>query len=404
MFHIPELTDQVIDHLHADVTSLRNCALVARSWVPAAQFHIFFSVNIKHDATCRLLCDILAVSPHIARYIRNIYIYFEVTRPSFSSLLDLRLPEPRRLSIVNCPHTDELALIRHLIELPSLTDIRFFSGTSVSRAQLDYLARTRTLTTKLGHLLLYSASDTPAPEDEDGLPCADPLNLSALNVSGDATLVTHILADPDGPINLRTIEALTFDTNDIGCLQRLLTVCGADLVVLEILISSPTLASHIHIGSSTIPFLIDLLLYDITAPTLPAVLALLSQLDPRTAALRTLRLAPADSSSVETVSLSHAQHSPFSPTPTNESTWRTIDAALGALPHLVRVDVDVDVDVDGGTVQAFKACFPTLVRKDILKLNITINVLPADPKSRSPPASESADVQDGEGELPLGAF
>ncbi|KAJ7026643.1 hypothetical protein C8F04DRAFT_963479, partial [Mycena alexandri] len=72
MFHIPELTDQVIDHLHADATSLRNCALVARSWVPASQFHIFFSVNIKHDAACRLLCHIVRHSPHIGQYIRNI--------------------------------------------------------------------------------------------------------------------------------------------------------------------------------------------------------------------------------------------------------------------------------------------------------------------------------------------
>ncbi|KAF8189558.1 hypothetical protein K438DRAFT_1593302, partial [Mycena galopus ATCC 62051] len=72
MFLIPELTDQVIDHLHAEPVSLRTCALVARSWVPASQYHIFFSVNIKHDATCRHLCDIIAQSPHIAHYIRMI--------------------------------------------------------------------------------------------------------------------------------------------------------------------------------------------------------------------------------------------------------------------------------------------------------------------------------------------
>jgi hypothetical protein len=249
MFHIAELTDQIIDHLHADPVSLRNCALVARSWAPASQYHIFFSVNIKHDSTCRLLCDMIARSPHIGRYIRNIYIYFEVTRPSFHSLLDLRIPEPRRLSIVNCPHTAELALIRHLILLPSLTDIRFFSGTSVSRAQLDYLARTRT--TKLGSLLLYSASDTPAPEDKDWVSSVAPLGVTALNVSGDVTLVTTILVDPHGPINLSTIEALTFDTNDINCLQRLLNICGAELVVLELLVSSRASIYHSY---TSVPF------------------------------------------------------------------------------------------------------------------------------------------------------
>lgn len=243
MFHIPELTDQVIDHLHADPASLRNCALVARSWAPASQYHIFYSVNIKKDQTCRLLCDMIARSPHIGHYIRNIYIYFEVTRPPFVSLRELRVPEPRRLSIVNCPHTEELALIRHLICLPSLTDIRFFSGTSVSRAQLDYLAQTRT--TQLGSLLLYSASDTPAPEDNEWVSSVAPLGVSALNISGEATLVTETLVDPHGPIKLRNIEALTFDTNDIACLPRLLAVCGAEVVVLEILVPSGDYQSYL---------------------------------------------------------------------------------------------------------------------------------------------------------------
>ncbi|KAJ7760836.1 hypothetical protein DFH07DRAFT_425681 [Mycena maculata] len=373
MFHIPELTDQVIDHLHADPASLRNCALVSRSWVPASQYHIFFSVNIKKDRTCRLLCDMITRSPHIGWYIRNIYIYFEVTRPSFVSLAALRVPEPRRLSIVNCPHTEELALIRHLICLPSLTDIRFFSGTSVSRAQLDYLAQTRT--TKLGSLLLYSASDTPAPEDKEWASSPQPLGVSALNVSGDVTLVTHTLIDPHGPINLRNVEALTFDTNDISCLQKLLRICGADLVVLELLISTGAppynhalhlpaltrtadcLASHVHIGRSTIPYLIDLLLYDITTESLPAVLHLLAQLAPA-AALRTLRLAPRDAD----------VSSPFAPTPANRVLWTAIDHVLDALDDLVALEVDDVWAMDPEVGAHFVACFPNLVRKQVLNV------------------------------------
>jgi hypothetical protein len=239
MFHIPELTDQIIDHLHDDPSSLRNCALVARSWAPASQLHIFFSVNIKDDPTCRLLCDIISQSPHIGRYIHNIYIYFDVTRPLFSSLLDLPIPAPRRLSIVNCPHTAELALIRHLFQLPSLTDVRFFSGTSVSRSQLEYLAHNRPA--KLGSLMLYSASDTPAPEDKDWtLLSNSSIRVTALNVSGEATLVTSMLTDPEGPIHLSGIEALTFDTADIPCLPPLLAICGPELVVLELSVSSRT--------------------------------------------------------------------------------------------------------------------------------------------------------------------
>ncbi|KAJ7362511.1 hypothetical protein DFH08DRAFT_1024730, partial [Mycena albidolilacea] len=371
MFHIPELTDQIIDHLHADPTSLRNCALVARSWTPASQLHIFFSVNIKDDATCRLLCDIITQSPHIGRYIHNIYIYFDVTRPLFSSLLDLRIPAPRRLSIVNCPHTAELALIRHLFQLPSLTDIRFFSGTSVSRSQLEYLAHNRIA--KLGSLMLYSASDTPALEDKDWTPLSSrSIRVTALNVSGEATLVTSMLTDPEGPIHVVGIEALTFDTPDTPCLPRLLAISGPELVVLELSVSSSSLASQVHIGRSTIPYLIDLLLYDITATTLPAVVALCAQLDP-TAALRTLRLAPSDrppdsdseddNSGTDSTVLAHRVSSPFAPKRANYAQWRALDGVLGALSALEAVDVEgVPPHASAGLLE----CLPGLVRRGIV--------------------------------------
>jgi hypothetical protein len=89
--------------------------------------------------------------------------------------------------------------------------------------------------------MLYSASDTPAPEDKDWKPLLSrSIRVTALNVSGEATLVTSMLTDPDGPIHLSGIEALTFDTADIPCLPPLLAICGPELVVLELSVSSRT--------------------------------------------------------------------------------------------------------------------------------------------------------------------
>ncbi|KAJ6540140.1 hypothetical protein DFH09DRAFT_1323160 [Mycena vulgaris] len=358
MFHIPELTDQVIDHLHADRASLDNCALVSRSWLPASQYHLFFAVDIKHDKTCRRLCDIIIESPHIGSYIRYIYIYFDARLPSFFSLLDLRVPDPRRLSIVNCPHTKELVLIQHLLSDPLLTDVRFFSGTSVSRAQLDYICRIRT--SNLNNLLLYSASDTPAPEDRDWVPSATPLDVSALTISGDATLVTATLTDPSGPINLRAIDALTFDSADTPCLQRMLSICS-DIVILEILVPSTALVSHLHIDERTLPSVTNLRLYDIDATTLPSVLHLLSQLGP-SAALQSLRLGARISDDND----SDTPHpSPFSPTPATRALWTDIDAALSALRALVSVSFD---EPSAGETQTFSpdTCLPILERRKIL--------------------------------------
>ncbi|KAJ7694332.1 hypothetical protein B0H17DRAFT_1131974 [Mycena rosella] len=359
MFHIAELTDQVIDHLYADSESLRNCALVARSWVPAARYHIFFSVTIKHDSTCRRLCDLIARTPHIGGYIRIIYVYFEAHRPPFDSLRDLRVLAPRQLNIVNCPHTTELARISHLLAHPALIGIRFFSGAAVSRVQLAFLAQARAA--PLRDLLLYSASDTPAAEDHAlPAPVPRPLAISMLDIGGDATLVTSTLLDPHGPLNIRTLAALTFDSADIASLPRLLTLCGPSLLVLDILVSSPALAATLHIGRSTLPVLIDLRLFDIGADTLPAVPALLAQLAPA-ALLRNLRLAPRRDDGDPAAS-------PFAPSPANHALWHAVDSALAALRELVSVTVEDLCALEPPAVLGFLGCFPTLVRKGILKM------------------------------------
>jgi hypothetical protein len=43
----PELTDAIINLLHADHETLALCALVCRSWVPASRRHLFSDVSIS---------------------------------------------------------------------------------------------------------------------------------------------------------------------------------------------------------------------------------------------------------------------------------------------------------------------------------------------------------------------
>ncbi|KAI8981268.1 hypothetical protein BD414DRAFT_420185 [Trametes punicea] len=45
-----ELTDYIIDFLYSDARTLATCALVCRSWTPAARFHLFRSI-VLHDHT-----------------------------------------------------------------------------------------------------------------------------------------------------------------------------------------------------------------------------------------------------------------------------------------------------------------------------------------------------------------
>ncbi|OCH84584.1 hypothetical protein OBBRIDRAFT_741339, partial [Obba rivulosa] len=42
----PELTDHIIDFLHDDRQALQACALVSRAWLPSAQLHLFYDIQI----------------------------------------------------------------------------------------------------------------------------------------------------------------------------------------------------------------------------------------------------------------------------------------------------------------------------------------------------------------------
>lgn len=68
----PELTDLVIDFLHNDRASLKNCSLVSHQWLPAARYHLFHTLNpmqMFHDES---LLKLLDSSPDIGRYVHTV--------------------------------------------------------------------------------------------------------------------------------------------------------------------------------------------------------------------------------------------------------------------------------------------------------------------------------------------
>ncbi|KAJ7605393.1 hypothetical protein DFH06DRAFT_904377, partial [Mycena polygramma] len=66
-----ELIDATLDHLHDDRRALRVSAEVARSWTPAAQFHLFTDISAKSTASVQALAEILERGP-IGGYVRTV--------------------------------------------------------------------------------------------------------------------------------------------------------------------------------------------------------------------------------------------------------------------------------------------------------------------------------------------
>lgn len=70
-----ELDDIIIDHLHDDSLTLSQCALVRRSWLPAARYHFWnnLRLNCSLDELNRL-STLISSSPDVRHYVRTVVV------------------------------------------------------------------------------------------------------------------------------------------------------------------------------------------------------------------------------------------------------------------------------------------------------------------------------------------
>ena len=74
----PELWELILDHLWDDASSLRECSLTCRAWLPTARCHLFYHVEFKAQGDCLRFLDTLDSSygaqTDIARFVQSVAI------------------------------------------------------------------------------------------------------------------------------------------------------------------------------------------------------------------------------------------------------------------------------------------------------------------------------------------
>ena len=86
-----EIKDQVIDLLHDDDETLRNCALVSRSWLRQSQKHIFDEVQIVYHLLMKWCRNIAPGEDGLSSFTRKLHVShrspreFETVMPHLSS-------------------------------------------------------------------------------------------------------------------------------------------------------------------------------------------------------------------------------------------------------------------------------------------------------------------------------
>ncbi|KAJ6548121.1 hypothetical protein DFH09DRAFT_1169827 [Mycena vulgaris] len=69
-----ETNDIIIDHLHDDVSTLRQCSLVCKDWLPAVRFHIFSVVHLSLYNIDQMLEVVFYPGSPIPQCIRDLHI------------------------------------------------------------------------------------------------------------------------------------------------------------------------------------------------------------------------------------------------------------------------------------------------------------------------------------------
>ncbi|KZT70431.1 hypothetical protein DAEQUDRAFT_810608 [Daedalea quercina L-15889] len=114
-----EVWEDVIDHLHDDVESLRACSLTNRAWIPATRLHLFAQIELCGERHCLCFQDALkrseAANTNIARHVRSI----AVIGLAFCRLEDSRNPSYVRLRDIfsRLPNVYSLRLERVTIDV-----------------------------------------------------------------------------------------------------------------------------------------------------------------------------------------------------------------------------------------------------------------------------------------------
>ncbi|KAF8511973.1 hypothetical protein JB92DRAFT_346853 [Gautieria morchelliformis] len=284
----PELIDEIIGHVYeadydicrndvgplekGDRSDLLTCSLVCRLWLPSSQRHLFHYIILRTvsgvEAKIQRLDQVLLNSPHLASYIRVLYLpdlanygeyeYFEHRRPAciaidkqLSSLLH-KFTHLQRLKIIGLPWNALAGDLRQslcrVLELPSMAFVY------VDDAQFSCMDNFTNFVNHAGGLtgLTLGTIETSCPQyfkveakqGEDNKEKFERHRISHLTrlnvVCYDNSLSAHWLLGPRSHVDLSHVHTLhifmCYDGDVI--VNRLLCAVGSSLKHVTIILPS----------------------------------------------------------------------------------------------------------------------------------------------------------------------
>ncbi|KAF7305347.1 APH domain-containing protein [Mycena chlorophos] len=262
-----ETHDLIIDHLHDDVPTLRQCSLVCKAWLPAARLHIFSIVDISLYSIDAMLQTIFYPGAPFPSYIRELHIIDGQERTfdpkwvprkvhlvPFDAMTQLSRLALEQIAFEELPGAAMDALrgavsrVKHLdLAHVSFSDLSAYTGFLGGAPSLRSLITCNTT-------LLHVQLDAPAPRDPA---TSTPLlpHLREVNVDlGDRQLLDLICSPENGPPPIGALS-VTLRTNDYmgnAVLARVLKSLGGSLthLFLESFGDDPPPVEQVNLSSN----------------------------------------------------------------------------------------------------------------------------------------------------------
>ncbi|KAJ7261729.1 hypothetical protein B0H12DRAFT_333601 [Mycena haematopus] len=365
---IPELLDHTIDFLSGSRLDLFSCALVSKSWVPRAQFHIFGKITLlppNDTELLLLLTKILEVSPHLAHFIRHLSISLNMRL--LKGVVGMMLPRLEELYVkctgnqYGCRADFETKfLVQSLLRLPTIRSVELeglFNSMSVIHAYFDDCSQ------DIQRLRLWDVYVDPSPPkaSDPDLPISAFVE-SKIQLSQIIFPALHFrvldawINGPHCPFGFHHLRSIHIGADRWRSFQSLLAPCLPSIEYLKLIEFSSH--SDLDLGGLT-----ELKWLDVDLDQdwhLPDLLAVLKRLPP-TNCLQTMGL------------LRHTISAE------DETIFKDLDAAITALDvlhSLRRVEMDVAVFRPGFDMATFLSYFPTLTSKGYLFVHLPVRTPP----------------------------
>ncbi|KAJ7182425.1 hypothetical protein C8R43DRAFT_1144428 [Mycena crocata] len=295
---IQELVEYCVDFLQDSTADLRTCAVLSRSWVRAAQSHLFSEVCLarnREGSPCQLRCgqflQIVHTSPHILGYISSLRVNLESL--SDNTFLLFSRSGFRRLRHIDICNQGDVSppvvwAVEWLLALPTLRRVELnFRFPSMD----SFLDMWELCSPNIEHLVLGDRATPPAETSAFGTrrPArGPPIALRSFKVNSEQ-FVHDWLADGHCPFDFSRLETL-----DLGAASALYRHDAFRPAISTV----TSLAFKAIFGQPMIPLSLFTRLthLKITVPNswdLPLLLATLAAI-PACSALSTIRIASAN--------------------------------------------------------------------------------------------------------------